>query len=166
MIWRRLTLSLGQLAAQRLRRSHPEWADAMASEQHSLAEGEEAFAWACGTLWASFRMAGAPFILLLTAAVATLILYQWSSDESLVTVGVVTALALLLGAARPKLCLLSALVVGSVVAAVNAFETASGVRPAYELHLSTWAHDAVWLWFVAPAIAGAAVGRKLGVPEP
>ena len=163
---RRLAAGLGWIAAQRLRRRHPDWADAMMSEQQNLPEGEEPLAWAWGSLWASFRLSGAPFSLLLAAAIAALVLYQWSSDESLITVAFVTARALLLGAARPSRSVVSALILGSVVCGVNAFETASGVRPVYEQHLSSWAHDAVWLWFVAPAMAGAAVGRKLGASQP
>jgi hypothetical protein len=50
-----------------------------------------------------------------------------------------------------------------VVAGVNAFETLTGVRPAYEDVAHSLQHDAKWLVLVAPALLAAAVGGYAGL---
>jgi hypothetical protein len=90
-------------------------------------------------------------------------IYQWSADESLITLLVVAGLSLLLGFLRPSRFLVSGVAVGIVVAAVNAFETASGIRPSYEIHHHSWAHDLRSLALVAPALLSSALGRQAGL---
>jgi len=51
---RSLADRLALLAAERLRRRYPDWADAMLSEQASLADGRGRLGWALGALRASF----------------------------------------------------------------------------------------------------------------
>lgn len=158
---RRLATAIVRVAAARLRRAHPEWADALLSEQANLARPREELAWALGSLRAAAALED-PYALLLALAVAAMALYQWSADESLVTLAVMAALSLLLGCLRPSRCLLSGMAVGAVVAAVNAFETLTGLRPAYEAYSHTWAHDLRWLLLVPPAVASSALGGRVG----
>ena len=94
-------------------------------------------------------------------AVAAMALYQWSADEGPITLSILAALAL--GILRPSRFLVSGAAVGLVVCAVNSFETFSGVRPAYELHQHSWAHDLRWLTLIAPALLSSALGRQVGL---
>lgn len=153
---------LVRAAAKRTRRRHPEWADAMLNEQASLGDTSDNIDWAFGLVRVSFGLDASLYLLLLAFSVAAMTLYQWSADESLITVTVIIALAAMLGCVRPSRFIVSGLSVGVVVASVNAFETLSGVRPAYETYEHTWMHDIRWLWLVLPALASSALGRRVG----
>ena len=162
---RRLAETIVRAAATRLRRRHPEWADALTSEQEHLSGTEGELAWAIGSLRTALALAD-PYPLVLAAAVTAMIVYQWSADESLVTLGVMAALCMLLGGLRPPRFLLSGVMLGAVVAAVNAFETLTGLRPAYEIYNHTWAHDLRWLVLLPPAVVSSALGRAAGLTHP
>lgn len=155
----RLAGTMVRVAAARLRRRRPEWAEALLAEQAHLPESHGGLAWAAGSLRAVLLLEDAyPWALAL--ALAAMALYQWSADESLITLCVMAALCLMLGCLRPSRFVLSGLAVGAVVAAVNAFETLTGIRPAYETYNHTWAHDLRWLWLVPPAVLSSALGRQ------
>jgi hypothetical protein len=164
--WRRwLADELTRLAVLRLRRSHPDWAEAMRSEHAALAGRPEQLGWAFGSLRASLSMTALRDIYypaVLALAVVAMALYQWSADESLFTLLILSGLSLALGWLRPKHLWTSGLALGAVVCAVNGFETLSGVRPAYEVHHHTWAHDLRWLSLVLPALVCSAVGGQIG----
>lgn len=160
-IRRWLADGLVSAAASRLRRRHPEWAEAMMSEHASLADHRDQLGWAFGSLRASFALEGASYPALLVFALVAMTIYQWSADESLLTLSLMGALALLLGLLRPSRFVVSGVLIGVVVAAVNGFETASGVRPAYEIYDHSWMHNARWLLLIPPAIASSAIGRQL-----
>ena len=156
-------------AAGRLRGRYPTWADAMLNEYACLegeGEGEgERLWWAIGAFRASLTLSVAevfyPFALAISLIGMTL--YQWCADEGLTTLALLSALSVCLGALRPSRFFSSGAAVGAVVAAVNGFETFSGVRPAYEIHHHTMTHDLRWLLLVIPAIAASALGRKIGL---
>jgi len=150
-------------AARRMRRRHPDWAAAMVAEGEALVSGGERLAWAAGCLDASYRAAetseAALYAPALLVGVGGMILYQWSADESLVTLVVLALICLALGALSPRRLWLSALPVGLVVAAVNVFETLTGVHPAYETARHGLAHNLRWVVLVAPALMAVAAGR-------
>ncbi len=155
----RLAGTIVAMAASRLRRRHPAWAEALIAEQAHLPEPRGELAWAAGSLRAALSLEDAyPWSLAL--ALAAMAFYQWSADESLITLCVMTALCLMLGCLRPSRFVLSGLAVGAVVAAVNAFETLTGIRPAYEAHHHSWVHDLRWLWLIPPAVLSSALGRQ------
>ena len=159
------TLLLGH-AENRLRRRHPDWADAMASESASLGSDDEQLRWSAGCAIASYRAPGAfdwaVYPATLGAGVALMVAYQWTVDESLQTVAVVSLLGLLLGVLQPRRSLLSGAMVGLVVVAVNVFETISGFRPAYETTAHSLLHDARWIVLVPPALIASVVGGFVG----
>ena len=161
---------LMRAATARIRRSHPDWARAMLSEHASLSDRHDQLGWAFGSLRASLAIGNAVYPAVLALAVAGMGCYQWSADESLITLLVLSSLALLLGVLRPRRFLLSGVAVGVVVCAVNSFETASGVRPAYEVYHHTWGHNLRWLALLAPALLCSLLGRcislKLLTPSP
>ena len=161
---RSLADRLALLAAERLRRRYPDWADAMLSEQASLADGRGRLGWALGALRASFLVQppDLPYPALLLLAVFAMTLYQWRVDEGPITLLAVAALSLCLGLLRPSCFLISGLAVGVVVTAVNGFETFSGIRPAYETHAHTVVHDLRWLVLVLPALVASVIGRQVG----
>jgi hypothetical protein len=150
-------------AAARLRRRHPEWAEAMLNEHASLPGQANPLRWALGSLQASFAVEDGIYPPILALGVVAMALYQWSADESLITLSILSGLSLLLGILRPSRFLVSGVAVGVVVAAVNGFETASGIRPGYETHHHSWAHDLRWLVLVAPALLSSALGRQVGL---
>jgi hypothetical protein len=154
---------LVRAAAWRMRRRHPDWAQAMLSEHANLPERSDQLGWALGSLRASFAVGDALYTPMLALGVLAMTLYQWSADESLATVSVLAALSLGLGLLRPSRFLISGVALGSVVAAVNGFETVSGVRPAYEIYNHSWAHDLRWLVLIAPAVLSSALGRQVGL---
>ena len=69
---------------------------------------------------------------------------------------------MILGVLQPRRFWISGAAIGLVVAAVNTFETISGVRPAYETYQHTFLHDARWAVLVAPALIASGVGGCLG----
>ncbi len=152
-------------AAGRLRRRYPDWAEAVLSEHASLSDADNPLGWAFGAWWASLDLSpgGALYPLLLALSLTTMALYQWSADESLMTLGVVGLLALVLGLLSPRRFLLSGVLVGVVVAGVNAFEALSGIRPAYETMPRDLIHSVRWVVLVLPALAASAVGRQLSL---
>jgi hypothetical protein len=99
----------------------------------------------------------------LTLSVALMTACQWSVDEGVLTLAVLTLLGLALGLVEPRRPLVSGLLVGLVVAGVNVFETLTGVRPAYEDASHSLQHDAKWLVLVAPALFAATVGGYAGL---
>jgi hypothetical protein len=88
--------------------------------------------------------------------------YEWSADESRATVVILGLIALVLGALRPRLALLSGALVGLVVTGVIGFEALSGVRPAYEEGAQTLFHSLRWLILLVPALFSAAAGARIG----
>ena len=153
-------------AARRLGRKHPEWAAAMASEDAYVQSEGERLRWAAGCAVASYRAPGMLEAALYPAALSlgliAMTAYQWSADESVRTFAVLGLIGLGLGLLRPHRVIVSGLAVGLVVAAVQGFETVSGVRPAYETHLHTLVHCARWMVLVAPALTASALGGFAG----
>jgi hypothetical protein len=158
--------ALVRAAARRLRHRHPDWADAMIGEHASLGGHRDQLGWALGSLRASFALEDVFYPAGLLISVMAMTLYQWSADESLVTLLVLSGLGLTLGLLWPTRFLISGVAVGMVVAAVNSFETLSGFRPAYEIYHHTWTHDLRWLLLVLPALASSALGRRLALERP
>ena len=157
---------LALAAAARMRRRYPDWAEAILHEHASLEDEGDKLAWGLGVLRASLSLpdpADLAYLAMLTACVAAMALYQWSADEGLGTLAILCLLGLGLGLLRPSRFLASGLVVGAVVTAVNGFETLSGLRPAYETHAHSLAHDLRWLMLLAPALASSALGRRIGL---
>ncbi len=155
--------ALVRAAAGRMRRRHPDWAEAMMSEHDALSGQRDQLGWAFGSLRASLTLEDAFYPAVLVLAITAMGLYQWSADESLITLSVLSALAVVLGFLRPSQFLISGIAVGVVVCAVNSFETLSGVRPAYELYQHTWAHNLRWLMLILPALLSSAFGRQVGL---
>ena len=161
-----LAEGLSRVAAARLGRRYPEWAKAMLGEQASLADERDRLGWAVGSLGAGFRLSvsdDALYPALLLLSLAAMALYQWSADESGITVLVLSALGLVLGLCSPRRFVVSGVAVGAVVAAVTCFETVSGVRPPYEAHAHSLAHNLRWLVLVLPALASTLLGRALNL---
>lgn len=123
----------------------------------------ERLRWAAGCVGASLTVPGAgatlAYPVALAGCVGAMTLFQWSADEGVHTVLVIAALGLLLGLLRPERALVSGLAVGLVVAGVLAFETISGLRPAYETRMHTLLQDLGWTVLVGPALAAATLGR-------
>ncbi len=163
---RRLAVLLLGHAENRFRRKHPEWADAIASESASLGSDEELLQWSAGCAVASYRAPGAfdwaAYPAMLGVGIALMAAYQWTVDESLQTVAVVSLLGLALGVLRPRRNLISGATVGLVVVAVNVFETISGLRPSYETTAHSLLHDARWIVLVAPALIASMIGGYAG----
>jgi hypothetical protein len=149
-------------AAGRMRRRHPDWADAMLSEHETLDSHADQLGWALGSLRAGLALEDVVYPAVLALGLIAMTLYQWSADESLISLLLLAGLSLVLGFLRPSRFLVSGIAIGLVIATVNAFETASGIRPAYEVHPHGWAHDLRWLLLVAPAVLSSALGRQIG----
>jgi hypothetical protein len=162
MLSRWLAARLMAHGLSRLGRRQPQWAQAMAGEAAYIATDDERLRWAAGCAIASYRASEGPAVAVYCAAVAIgvalMTAYQWSADESMTTVAVLTAIGLALGALEPRRVRVSGLLVGLVVAGVNAFETLTGVRPPYEDAAHTLIHDARWLVLLAPSLAAATAG--------
>ncbi len=156
---------LGRQAQSRLRRDHPEWADAMAAEVEHLAGHGPELRWAAGCVGASYRTGRALEVLryggALGLGLAAMTLDQWTQDEGIGTCVVLGLLALLLGALRPQRFLLSGTALGAVVTAVHLFGALSGVRPPYETTAHSLAGGLRWLLLVPPAVLAAAAGSQL-----
>ena len=162
MSWsERLAERLVARAAARLQLRHPDWASAMLGEW-PVVPPRERLQWAAGCLGASFAAPGAGSALVypaaLTGGVAAMTLLQWNADEGIATVTLLASIGLLLGVLRPRRALISGFAIGSVVGGVLAFETLSGLRPAYETHMHTLLQDLGWTVLVAPALGAAVVG--------
>lgn len=103
--------------------------------------------------------------LALAAAVAVLAALEWRTDEDLVTLMVLAATSFAMGALRPRLFWLSALVLGGVVPALNVFTTLTGLRPIYETAAQAAAHGVAYGLslgvLVIPALVAAALGAML-----
>lgn len=170
---RRLAERLMRQAAAGLRRRYPDFAEAMVSEGCDL-EGAEQLRWAIGCFVASLRAPGGlralAYPLALTGSVVAMVLYQWSADENGLTLALTCALGVGLGLVDPRRFLLSGVAVGVVVSAVNAFETLTGVRPAYEAASHGLIHNLRWLVLVPPSViaagAGSALAQRLGRRDP
>jgi len=153
-------------AARRLRERRPDWAEAMTREGSEIASDDERLHWSGGCAYASYRAPGAfdaiTYPVALVAGIALMSAYQWSADESLGTVAVICMIGVLLGLLAPRRILISAAAIGAVVAAVNGFETLTGLRPGYEIRAHTLVHDAKWAVFIAPALVACIVGSHAG----
>ena len=165
--WRRpLAELLMRGAATRLRRRYPDFAEAMVCEAQALGDTER-LRWAVGCLAASFRAPGMAEVfaypLALAAGVAAMVAYQWSADESLLTLALTCAIGLCLGLIDPRRFLLSGLAVGVVVTGVNAFESITGILPAYEAASHGLVRNLRWLVLAPPAVLCAAAGRELAL---
>jgi hypothetical protein len=158
--------ALVRAAAKRLRHRHPDWADAMIAEHASLAGHRDQLGWAFGALRASYDLGGGIYRAILLLSVMVMALYQWNVDEGFVTLLLLSGLGLMLGLLWPARFLISGLAVGVVVAAVNGFETLSGVRPTYEIYHHSLAHDFGWLLLVLPSMASSMLGRQIGLNRP
>jgi hypothetical protein len=131
---RRLADLLMGHAASRLRRRHREWADAMASESAAILSDGERLRWSLGCALASYQAPGAfswaVYPAMLLTGTGLMAAYQWSADESLRTVAVLSLIGLALGGLQPKRSLISGAAVGLVVTGVNGFETISTIHRA------------------------------------
>jgi hypothetical protein len=160
------TLLIGH-AATRLRRRRPEWANAMVNESGAILSDGERLRWSIGCAIASYRAPGVfdwvVYPAALIVGIALMAMYQWSADESLRTVAVLALIGLALGVLQPNRSLISGATTGLVVAAVNGFETITGVRPAYETAAHSLLHDARWIVLIAPALFAAVIGGYVGV---
>jgi hypothetical protein len=165
-IKRRLAELLMSHAAGRLRGERPEWAAAMMSESAALGCDEDRVRWSAGCAVASYRAPGAfngaIYPAALACGIALMGAYQWSTDESLGTVAVLSLIGLALGALQPRRNLTSGVAIGLVVAAVNSFETITGMRPAYETAAHSLLHDARWIVLIAPGLIASVVGGYAG----
>jgi hypothetical protein len=103
-------------------------------------------------------------LLLSLAIVATM---EWRTDEAPLTLGALLVVCLALGWYRPRLFLLSGLVVGLVVAALNLFTLLTGIRPGYEAAAEANAHHLGYVLSLAilviPAVIAAFIGRLFGL---
>ena len=161
----RLADLLMEHAARRLRRQRPEWAEAMLNESAQLNSDDERLLWSSGCACASYRtpetLHALAYFAALAAGVMLMSAYQWSADESLMTVAVICLIGVALGLLEPRRSLISGVAIGAVVAAVNGFETLARVRPAYEIRFHTLLHDAKWTVFIAPAVVACIVGSHV-----
>jgi hypothetical protein len=161
----RLGACLLSMARRNLRKTHGEWAEAMAAEAEACTTDVGRLRWAWGCWVASLRvgLAGCvPYPLALAVGAGVLALYEWNADEGGETVLVLGLIAVGLGLLRPRHAVLSGLSVGLVVAAVIAFEALSGVQPAYEVHHQTLGSCLHWTILVLPSLAAAVLGGGLG----
>ncbi len=161
----RLGAFLLGMAQRNLRKTHGEWADAMAAEAESCPAGAGRLRWAWGCWVASLRVGLTDrmlYPLALLAGAGVLALYEWNADEGAATYLVLGLVACGLGLFRPRRACLSGLSVGLVVAAIIAFEALSGVQPGYEIHRQTLGNCLRWTVLVLPALAAAALGGGLG----
>jgi hypothetical protein len=165
-IRRRLSAWLLAAARGRMRRTHADWAEAMLAEAEICTSEADRLSWAWGCWTASLRASCSVGAVVRHAALPTglgvMTAYEWSADEGPATVVVLAVVAMLLGALRPRRALLSGAFVGAVVTGVIAFEALSGIRPAYEVRTQTLAHSLHWMILLAPALASAAVGGRIG----
>jgi hypothetical protein len=163
---RRLADLLMGHATRRLRGQRPDWAEAMKREGASLASDDERLRWSSGCIYASYRTSGGfngiAYPAALVVGVALMSAYQWSADESLGTVAALCLIGFALGLVEPRRNLMSGIAIGAVVAAVNSFETLTGVRPAYETRMHSLLHDARWTFLIAPAFIACLVGGYVG----
>ncbi len=160
----RLGACLLSMAQRNLRRSHGEWADAMAAEAETCTTGFARLRWGWGCWVASLRivlMGRVLYPLALAIGAGVLAAYEWNADEGAETVVVLGLVAAGLGLLRPCHAILSGLSVGLVVASVIAFEVVSGVQPAYEVHRQTFGSCLYWTVLVLPSLAAAALGGGL-----
>jgi hypothetical protein len=164
--WRaRLADVVTQLAAWRLRATHPDWAQAMINERANLPDEADPVAWAFGCLRASWTATDAvqalyPFALI--AGVAAMTGYEWVGDGGFAAAALLGGVGLVLGLISPKRLWLSALAVGLAVAAVIAFETFTGIRPSHEVYEHSLASTLRWTLLVLPALAATAAGSVAG----
>ncbi len=163
---RRLSDLLLGHAAHRLGGKHADWAEAMKRENAELGSDDEQLRWSMGCALASYRTPatfdGMAYAAALTAGVMLMTAYQWSADENPGTVAALGLIGFALGLIEPRRSLISGAAIGAVVAAVNSFETLTGLRPAYEMRHHTLLHDARWTVLIAPALVACAIGGYIG----
>jgi hypothetical protein len=102
------------------------------------------------------------YLATLVCAVLVVGVFEWRTDEDTVTLLVLLTASCGLGALRPKLFWLTAIAVGSVIAALNLLTAVTGFRPIYETAAQTQAHSTAYgvslMVLVLPALAAAALG--------
>ena len=162
----RLSDLLMSHAARRLRGRRPDWAEAMLRESSEAVSDDDRLRWSSGCAYASYRTPAALDAVVYPAALAVGVVlmsaYQWSADESLGTVAVLGLIGFALGLLEPRRSLISGAAIGAVVAAVNSFETLTGLRPAYETRMHDLLHDARWTFLIAPALIACVIGSYIG----
>jgi hypothetical protein len=162
----RLAAWLLASAGARMGARRAEWGRAMLAEAE-MCEGPRArLGWAWGCWVASLRapraFGGAAYGASLLAGLAAMTAYEWSADESQMTVLVLAGLAMALGALRPRQAVLSGSLLGLVVAGVMAFEVLSGIRPEYERQTQTFAQSIHWMILLVPSLGAAGFGACIG----
>ncbi|HEY3815207.1 MAG TPA: hypothetical protein VGL66_18460 [Caulobacteraceae bacterium] len=164
--WRaQLADVLTQLAARRLRATHPDWARAMIKERACLPDNEDPLAWAFGCLrasWVATDSVQALYPVALVAGVAAMTGYEWIGDGSFAAAALLGGVGLALGLISPKRFWVSVLAVGLTVAAVMVFEAFTGLRPSHEVYEHSLASTLRWTLLVMPALAATAVGSFAG----
>jgi hypothetical protein len=164
--WKRLLAALLMRYVERRFRRRPDWAQAMAREGLEPLSDDERLRWSLGCAVAAYRASegpeGAIYPPALAGGILAMAAYQWSADESLGTVAAICLIGLALGVLQPRRRAISGAAIGLVVAAVNSFETISGVRPAYEATAHSLVHDARWAVLIAPGLIASGIGGCIG----
>lgn len=95
---------------------------------------------------------------------------EWRTDEDLITMAAIVVSSAVLGSLWPRRFLLSGLLLGLVVPAVNVFTLVTGVRPQYETDAKANGHTALFVVSLAvlvlPAIVAACIGRIASTKMP
>ncbi|HWE45871.1 MAG TPA: hypothetical protein VG407_07565 [Caulobacteraceae bacterium] len=156
---------LMQLAASRLKATHPDWARAMLHERANLPDQDDPLGFAFGCLrasWAATDAVQALYPVALVAGVMAVTGYEWVGDGSVAAVALLVCVGLALGAISPRRSWMSALAVGLAVAAVIGFEAFTGIRPSHEVYEHSLVSAVRWSLLVLPALAATAVGGFAG----
>ena len=102
----------------------------------------------------------------LLLAVAIVAGFEWSTDEAIVTMGVLILASAAMGWFRPSRFLVSGVALGLVVSAIATMCWLTGVRPGYESAVEAASHRGVYaaslLVLQVPALVAAALGRLAG----
>jgi hypothetical protein len=160
-----LSHELVRRAARRLRIAYPDWAEAVLAEHVAVEGGMPRLVWAAGVWIASLSVVrwDRGYAAALVGALTIITAYQWSADESMKTVVLICSLSLGLGALRPQAHVVTGLVVGAVVGAVNAFETLTGIHPGYEAVHHSLARLLAFIVFIPPALVASTLGRRISL---
>jgi len=91
---------------------------------------------------------------------------EWSTDEPIITMGVLILTSASMGWFRPKKFLVSGVDLGLVVPAIAVFSWLTGVRPGYEGAAEAASHRLAYaaslLVLLVPALIAAALGKLAG----
>jgi hypothetical protein len=154
-----------------LHRRRPDWSDAMLGEFDACTTTAERLGWAVGCIRTlGVDIAGGVTMIYFTGLLLSLALVanmEWRTDEATVTMAVLLVASLALGWFRPRLFLLSGVVLGLAVAAINQFTLLTGIRPNYESAAEASTHHLGYVLSLAvlviPAVIAAFVGRLFGL---